>query len=154
MCHPERSKGSRFLAQGKLREESHRVNKLKNRDSSLPAGGQGLTPQNDITTQSPGGEGKGGVFNLNDLFSLQYRSDLPSHHFCSLLFFAESHPKAVSKGTPPTNGIFPKPILQKADLGSCGIGRRGILFHPSFEEDEKGVSPSQNRFNHDDLYGE
>ena len=57
MCHPERSEGSRFLAQGKLHEESHRVNKLENRDSSLPAGGQGLTPQNDITTQSPrGGE--------------------------------------------------------------------------------------------------
>jgi hypothetical protein len=52
MCHPERSEGSRFLAQGKLREESHRVNKLENRDSSLPAGRQGLTPQNDITTQS------------------------------------------------------------------------------------------------------
>ena len=57
MCHPERSEGSRFLAQGKLREESHGVNKLENRDSSLPAGGQGLTPQNDIVTQSLEGEG-------------------------------------------------------------------------------------------------
>jgi hypothetical protein len=37
MCHPERSEGSRFLAQGKLREESHRVNKLENRDSSADA---------------------------------------------------------------------------------------------------------------------
>ena len=57
MCHPERSEGSRFLAQGKLREESHRVNKLENRDSSLPAGRQGLTPQNDIVTQFLEGEG-------------------------------------------------------------------------------------------------
>ena len=59
MCHPERSEGSRFLAQGKLREESHRVNKLENKDSFLPAGRQGLTPQNDITTQSDRGEDKG-----------------------------------------------------------------------------------------------
>ena len=33
----ERSEGSRFLAQGKLREESHGVNKLENRDSSANA---------------------------------------------------------------------------------------------------------------------
>ena len=51
MCHPERSEGSRFLAQGKLREGSHRINKIENRDSSLPAGRQGLTPQNDILEQ-------------------------------------------------------------------------------------------------------
>jgi len=63
MCHPsERSEGSRFLAQGKLREESHRTNKLENRDSSLPAGGQGLTPQNDITTQSPREGRHNGIF--------------------------------------------------------------------------------------------
>jgi hypothetical protein len=74
--------------------------------------------------------------------------------FCSLLSFAESHPKAVSKGIASTNGIFSKPVLQKADLGSCGICWRGILFNPSFEEDQKGVSPSQNYFNHDDLYRE
>jgi hypothetical protein len=43
------------LAQGKLREESHRINKIDNRNSSLPAGGQGLMPQNDIATQSPRG---------------------------------------------------------------------------------------------------
>ena len=41
MCHPDpertEGEGSRFLAQCKLREESHRVNKLENRDSSAYA---------------------------------------------------------------------------------------------------------------------
>jgi len=41
-CHSERSEGSGFLAQDKLREVSHRINNLKNRDSSLPAGRQRL----------------------------------------------------------------------------------------------------------------
>ena len=58
MCHPERNEGSRFSTQGKLREESHRINKLENKDSSLPAGRQGLTPQNDIVTQALEGRGK------------------------------------------------------------------------------------------------
>ena len=48
VCHPERSEGYQFLAQGKLREESHRINTLENRDSSANA----LTPHNDITKQS------------------------------------------------------------------------------------------------------
>ena len=41
ICHPDpertEGEGSRFLAQGKLREESHGVNKLENRDSSANA---------------------------------------------------------------------------------------------------------------------
>jgi hypothetical protein len=49
------------LAQGKLREESHRVNKLENRDSSLLAGRQGLMPQNDIPTQSLSKGGREGI---------------------------------------------------------------------------------------------
>ena len=49
------------MAQGKLREESHRVNKLENRDSSLPAGRQGLMPQNDIPTQSLYNGGREGI---------------------------------------------------------------------------------------------
>jgi len=40
-CHSERS------------EESSHFNQIDHRDSSLPAGRQGLTPQNDKTTQSP-----------------------------------------------------------------------------------------------------
>jgi hypothetical protein len=36
LCHPEQSEGS-YLAQGKLREESHKINKIDNRDSSAKA---------------------------------------------------------------------------------------------------------------------
>ena len=50
-CHSERSEESQPSAQGKLREDSNRVNKLENRDSSLPAGRHGLSPQNDILEQ-------------------------------------------------------------------------------------------------------
>ena len=62
--------------------------------------------------------------------------------------------KRFRKALPQRMGFFQSPSFKKADLGSCGIGRGGILFHPSFEEDQKGVSSSQNRFNHDDLYRE
>jgi len=41
MCHPDpertEGEGSWFLAQGKLREESHGINTLENRDSSANA---------------------------------------------------------------------------------------------------------------------
>jgi hypothetical protein len=47
-CHSEGSEESLPLAQGKLREGSH---KIDTKDSSLPTGRQGLTPQNDVLMQ-------------------------------------------------------------------------------------------------------
>ena len=56
MCHPDpertEGEGSRFLAQGKLREESHEF--LRFAQDMLR-----LTPQNDIVTQSLDGGGLG-----------------------------------------------------------------------------------------------
>ena len=45
------------LSSGKLREESNHFKGIDHRDSSLPAGGRGLPPQNDITTQTIKGRG-------------------------------------------------------------------------------------------------
>lgn len=36
-CHAEQSEESRFIVQGKLREESHIINELENIDSSAAA---------------------------------------------------------------------------------------------------------------------
>jgi len=63
MCHPERSEGSRFLAQGKLREESDTKCHPERSEGSheflrFAQDMLQLTPQNDITTQSRGGKGK------------------------------------------------------------------------------------------------
>jgi hypothetical protein len=69
LCHSERSEESPFVAQGrlreesslfaqdKLREESHRTNELKMEILRLK-------PQNDIMTQSLGGEGWGEGVNI------------------------------------------------------------------------------------------
>jgi hypothetical protein len=48
-CHSERSEESRFFAQGRLREESHRINELKMEILRL-------TPQNDIIRELRPGE--------------------------------------------------------------------------------------------------
>jgi hypothetical protein len=76
-----------------------------------------------------------GIFDLDDLFSLQYHSYLSSSPFFSLLSFAEPRAKAFSEVTARTDGIFSELILQKAHLGACRIGRRGALFYSPFEED-------------------
>ena len=78
------------------------------------------------------------------------------HSYSFLLYFLLRGlvQKRFRKALPQRMGFFQRPILQKADLGSCGIGRRGILFHPSFKEDQKGISPFKNRINHNDLYWE
>ena len=75
MCHPERSEGSRFLAQGKLREESDTKCHPERSEESheflrFAQDMLRLTPQNDIVTQSPGPEAlpgwrQGGGFSLS-----------------------------------------------------------------------------------------
>jgi hypothetical protein len=67
MCHPERSEGSRFLAQGKLREESDTKCHPERSEGSheflrFAQDILRLTPQNDIMTQSPRGRGVRYIF--------------------------------------------------------------------------------------------
>jgi len=78
MCHPERSEGSRFLAQGKLSEGSHEF--LRFAQDMLR-----LTPQNDIVTQSLDGGGERVVVEdadneevlTNDLYASDHGLRLP-----------------------------------------------------------------------------
>ena len=65
MCHFERSEGFRFLAQGKLREESDtKCHPERSEDSHeflrFAQDMLRLTPQNDIVTRLSRGEGEGG----------------------------------------------------------------------------------------------